>query len=502
MGDNFWSYTVVFNVRWLLSRFMAVCAFAFLAGCRDNVVQPGRTPVALEITAPAFFVYSGGTLQLSAIARFADETTGDVTREAVWTNFPGHAGRVKEGGLFVATLDSTGIETVRADYQGQTDSVDIEVTKGARSLVIWPVSLTIASGGKVQFAAIAEFHDASMEYVTDKVSWSVSPGVAATIDSSGLFRSKVGLNGLEIVTGMFQALSAQSRVRVQETLDNPFEMVMIPGGSFVMGDDDSEWPNEKPAHEVTIDAFEIGKYEVTNEQYVTYLNEALVAGEIMVESGIVTGRKGPFAWRTYLKLLGVPEFPDRFIEYVEVEPGAFVFRVKPGFEEYPVVRLNWYGAAAFCSFYGLRLPTEAEWEKACRGGQHLEYGTQDGSISHDLANYAGVGGDDVFNGLAPAGSFPPNPYGLYDMSGNAAEYVFDQYDENYYANSSTENPTGPGSALLTEISPTDRAVWRGGSGLIAGQFCRSAFRGYIEYMENTSLWSTCFVGFRVARSLP
>jgi len=493
---------MVFHGRWLLSMLMIVCTFTFLVGCSEKPTQPGKMPTSLKITAPVFSIFSGGTLQLSAVATFTSGTSGDVTDEAVWTNLPGRAGRVKDGGLFVATLDSTGIETVRADYQGQTDSVDIEVTKGARSLAIRPVSVAIASGGKIQFEAIAEFHDASMEYVTDKVSWSLSPGVAATIDSSGLFSSKAGLNGLEIVTGLFQALSAQSRVRVQETLENPFEMVTIPAGSFVMGDDDSEWQSDKPAHEVTIDAFEIGKYEVTNEQYVAYLNDAIAAGEIMVESGVVTGRKGPFAWMTYLRLLGVPEFPDRFIEYVEVEPGAFAFRVKPGFGEYPVVRLNWYGAAAFCSFYGLRLPTEAEWEKACRGGQQLEYGTQDGSISHDLANYGGVGGRDIYEGLAPVGSFPPNPYDLYDMSGNAAEYVFDQYDENYYANSPTGNPTGPGPALLTEISSTDRAIWRGGSWLIGDRFCRSAFRGYIAYMENTSLLSYCFVGFRVVRSLP
>ena len=181
---------MVFHGRWLLSMLMIVCTFTFLVGCSEKPTQPGKMPTSLKITAPVFSIFSGGTLQLSAVATFTSGTSGDVTDEAVWTNLPGRAGRVKDGGLFVATLDSTGIETVRADYQGQTDSVDIEVTKGARSLAIRPVSVAIASGGKIQFEAIAEFHDASMEYVTDKVSWSLSPGVAATIDSSGLFSSK------------------------------------------------------------------------------------------------------------------------------------------------------------------------------------------------------------------------------------------------------------------------------------------------------------------------
>lgn len=495
---------MVFNGRWLVSRSMIVCTSIFLVGCSKKLTQPGKTPVSLQIAAPVFSIFSGGTLQLSAIAEFMDGTTGDITDEAVWTNLPGNAGRVKEGGLFITTLDATGIETVRADYQGQADSVEIEVTKGARSFAIRPVSVAIASGGRIQFEAIAEFHDFSMEYVTDEVSWSVSPGIAATIDSSGLFSSKAGLNGLEIVTGMFQALSAQSQVRVQGTLESPFEMVTIPEGSFIMGDDESEWQSEKPAHEVAIDAFEIGKYEVTNKQYVTYLNEALDAGEIMVESGIVTGRKGPFAWMTYLRLSGSPQFPDRFIEYVEIEPGMFQFRVKSGFEKYPVVRLNWYGAAAFCSYYGLRLPTEAEWEKACRGGQQSEYGTQDGSISHDLANYGGVGGQDIYEGLAVVGSFPPNPYELYDMSGNAAEYVFDVYDSKYYSISPTTNPIGPGPAVPIGRLPEGQeiVIWRGGSWLFNSKFCRSAFRGYIEDVADTNLLGYGYVGFRVARSLP
>lgn len=495
---------MVFNDRYLVSRSVIFCTFIFLVGCSKKLTQPGNTPVSLQITAPVFSIFSGGTLQLSAIAEFRDGTTGDVTNEAVWTNLPGNVGRVKEGGVFIATLEATGIETVRADYQGQTDSVQIEVTKGARSFAIRPVSVAVASGGRIQFEAIAEFQDASMECITDEVSWSVSPGIAATIDSSGLFSSESGLDGLEIVTGLFQALSAQSQVRVQGTLESPFEMVTVPEGPFIMGDDESEWQSEKPAHEVTIDAFEIGKYEVTNKQYVAYLNEALDGGEIMVESGIVTGRKGPFAWMTYLRLSGSPQFPDRFIEYVEIEPGCFEFRVKPGFKQYPVVRLNWYGAAAFCSYYGLRLPTEAEWEKACRGGQQLEYGTQDGSISHDLANYGGVGGQDIYEGLAVVGSFPPNPYGLYDMSGNAAEYVFDVYDPTYYSVSPTTNPTGPGPAMPIGRLPEEQriVVWRGGSWMFDSKFCRSAFRGFIEDLGDTNLLGSCVVGFRVARSVP
>ncbi len=472
-----------------------------LIHCSDKPTQPGEIPISLQITSPAFSIYSGGTLQLAATAGFADGTSSDVTTEAIWSISPGYAGSVNEAGLFIAMMDLIGIETVRADYQGVTDTVRIEVIKRARSLMILPVTTSIQSGKDIQFEAIADFFDASQVCVTKQVAWSIQPGIVATIDSNGIFHSIAGLNGTETVIGKYQALSAQSQVQVQETIENPFEMITIPAGSFIMGDNNG-LPHEKPAHEVYIDAFEISKHEITNEQYTEYLNQALAVAEITFESGIVTGRKGPFAWLIFCRLAGVPDFPDVFIEYVEVEYGVFEFRAKPGFEKYPVVRLNWYGAAAFCAFYGLRLPTEAEWEKACRGDQQLEYGTYDGSISHDLANFAGVGGNDIYEGLAPVGSFPPNPYRLYDMSGNAAEYVFDVYDENYYANSPAQNPIGPGPAMPIGRLPDKLALWRGGSWIISSQFCRSAFRGIIPDQADHNYLGQSFFGFRVARSLP
>jgi formylglycine-generating enzyme required for sulfatase activity len=184
-----------------------------------------------------------------------------------------------------------------------------------------------------------------------------------------------------------------------------------------------------------------------------------------------------------------------------VAPGRFEFRAIAGFENYPAVRLNWYGAAAFCAFYGLRLPTEAEWEKACRGGQQLAYGTSDGTISCDLANYQGAGGRDIFTSVAPVGSFPPNPYGLYDLSGNAAEFVSDIYDANYYASSPRQNPPGPGPARFFAPIPGGLALWRGGSWIDPPNRCRSAFRGTIRENADHNLLVEAIVGFRVARSL-
>ncbi|NIR46949.1 formylglycine-generating enzyme family protein, partial [candidate division KSB1 bacterium] len=175
-----------------------------------------------------------------------------------------------------------------------------------------------------------------------------------------------------------------------------------------------------------------------------------------------------------------------YIEFVEF--GEFDrYRACPGFEEYPVIRLSWYGAAAFCDFYGLRLPTEAEWELVSRGGQQFEYGTANGTISHDLANFLGTGGMDTFEGLAPIGSFPANPFGLHDLCGNAAEYVFDIFDFQFYGMSPSHNPFGPGPAKPLGRLPAagrplcrdggPKVVWRGGHWLSDPASCSSAFRG-------------------------
>lgn len=470
-----------------------------IAACKDKPLQPNDVTVGLEVTAQTRAIFSGSSLQITATARLNDGKTTDVTPNVTWSIQPGKAGRISSSGLFSATNNVTGTETVRADYKGQSATFEIEVTKRATTLAVWPVIGKVAAGGSLRFEAIAEYQDVSHEYVTAKVAWSITPGTAATIDNAGVLHAKTGVAGTETVIGTFQNLTTKSQIEVQLQFLSPIELVTIPAGTFVMGDNSGS-NNEKPAHEVELSAFAIGKYEVTNEQYARYLTEAYAAGEIFYESTLVSGKIGPFAARTYTRLRGSSQFPDNFID-VNQAGSEVVFFAIPGFEKYPVVRMNWYGAAAFCAFYGFRLPTEAEWEMASRGGRQSDYGTSDGSISHDLANYAGVEGRDTFGGLAPVGSFPPNPYGIYDLSGNAAEFVFDVYGENFYASSPRQNPIGPGPAMILAPLPGGLALWRGGSWIFPSRFCRSAYRGTIIDQADHNLLGAAFVGFRVARSL-
>ena len=157
-------------------------------------------------------------------------------------------------------------------------------------------------------------------------------------------------------------------------------LVWIPGGEFNMGRDDGP-DDERPAHTVRLDGFWMGKFEVTNRQFAQFLKD--------------TGGSTPMFWDD-------PNLSG---------------------PEQPVVGVTYSEAQAYCDWAGLRLPTEAEWEYAAGGGRGLAYPTATGEIGPDLANLRGVSGRDRWEFTAPVGQFPPNPWGLCDLAGNAWEWT-------------------------------------------------------------------------------
>jgi formylglycine-generating enzyme required for sulfatase activity len=232
-----------------------------------------------------------------------------------------------------------------------------------------------------------------------------------------------------------EAAGSQYRAKVVVSDIPPPGMVLIPAGEFLMGDAFNEGDSdERPQHRVYLDAFFIDQYEVTNAQYKAFCD--------------ATGRSYP---------------PDPEIWGDYFTTGYFLNR-----PDYPVVDVTWFDAQAYAEWAGKRLPTEAEWEKAARGGlEGKRYPWGDAS-SHDDANYGEKGGRDQWTYTSPVGSFPPNGYGLYDMAGNVWEWCADGYDENYYSRSPNQNPTG-------SATETNR-VSRGGSWLQWGAV-RVAARG-------------------------
>jgi eukaryotic-like serine/threonine-protein kinase len=227
------------------------------------------------------------------------------------------------------------------------------------------------------------------------------------------------------------------------------EMIYVPAGEFLMGSTDADRKaadDEKPQHIVYLDAFWIDRTEVTNAQYVQFLNAR-------------GGHKGT---------CGGQDCIDTKVEDKE----SHIFRqderyvVESGFKNHPVIEVTWYGAQAYCEWVGVRLPTEAEWEKAARGTDGRRYPWGSDAPDCRKAQYAECSGMTVAVGTRPAGA---SPYGALDMAGNVWEWVTDWYDAAYYAFSPAQNPLGPNSG--------ERRVFRGGSWGYFPMFIRTTDRG-------------------------
>lgn len=227
-------------------------------------------------------------------------------------------------------------------------------------------------------------------------------------------------------------------------------------------DDTGVQEDEQPQHSVYLDAYWIGQTEVTNTMYSVFTEATGYLTVAEREGWGVCYTDGGWEQVTQANWYQ-PQGPDSTIE---------------GYENLPVVQVALEDAAAYCTWAGMRLPTEAEWEKAARGAQGQTYPWGNDAPSGVLLNFADQSLDvdwsldDINDGFvftAPVGSFPAGagPYGALDMAGNVWEWTSDWYSDSYYGNSPAQNPTGPASG--------EWRVIRGGA-WDSVDYIRSAFR--------------------------
>jgi sulfatase modifying factor 1 len=288
------------------------------------------------------------------------------------------------------------------------------------------------------------------------------------------------------------------------TLNEPPKgMVWIPGGQFVMGTDaEVGWDDEKPAHEVRVDGFWMDATEVTNAQfrkfveatgYVTTAERKPSLEEIM--SQVPPGTPPPSddvlvpGSMVFTVPKGEVDLRD-FSGWWNWVPGANWRQPEgprsnlDGRENHPVVHISWFDASVYARWAGKRLPTEAEWECAARGGlvnKTYAWGDESPRGSQALANiwqgeFPGRNTkEDGFAGTAPVKSFKPNGYGLYDMAGNVWEWCADYYDRGLHqrlaAGPTPVNPAGPDRTIDPQKPYEIQRVQKGGSFLCHESYC-------------------------------
>ena len=271
------------------------------------------------------------------------------------------------------------------------------------------------------------------------------------LDLKNQFLSAV-LTGAAIVSPvLFSQYNVPGQINLGKRISTPKKMSLIPGGTFQMGTDASAVPDllarfnvkraeifadEVPRHAVKVDPFYLDKYEVTNSDFKRFLDQHPQWEKSNISQQLHNGK--------YLEDWDGNKYPK--------EKG-----------DYPIVFVSWYAAVAYCQSQGKRLPTEAEWEFAARGGLiNRTFPWGDEPAEQSRANYSASG----FGAATKVGSYKPNGYGLYDMGGNVWEFLADEWAKYPITNETLTNPVAGGDLFYkgeSYMNVKTRRVIRGGS---------------------------------------
>jgi sulfatase modifying factor 1 len=277
------------------------------------------------------------------------------------------------------------------------------------------------------------------------------------------------------------------------------DFVDIAGGAFIMGTNEDyryTGDGEGPARETTLGAFRIAKHSVSNRQFAAFVNA----------TGYQTEAER-YEWSFVFHLFLPDDFPDtRGVAatpwWRQVYGADWAHPAGPqsdldGLSDHPVVHVTWTDAQAYCAWAGVRLPTEAEWEMAARGGllqKRFVWGDEFAPKGRTMCNiFEGSfpvenTAEDGYVGTSPIDAFPPNGFGLHDMAGNVWEWANDWFHTTFHADGSRTDPQGPPSG--------EAKVMRGGSYMCHDSYChryRVSARS-----SNTPDSSSGNLGFRVA----
>jgi len=457
-----------------------------------NIIFTGSSQPQLQATTPQISPNSGtySTFQSAVITSSTPDATIKYTMD-------GSLPSSSNGTIYTGTIEISTTCTLKAIVlkQGMTDSAISSVAfiiniaqKKVENPLISPNSGTFVSTQQVSITCATS--DAMIKYTMDGSTPSLSNGI--TYSSVIIISSTITIKAIAIKLNMVDSdiISAKyvKEINIQPSVND----ILVTGGTFTMGDTFISY--EKPTHQVTLSNYFIEKYEVTNSEYCMFLNSYGISSD---------GRLN------YTQLIDFEYSPQ-----IKYNSGQFI--VNSGKENYPVNFITWYGAAAYCNWLsqtkgypkcytesgnwdcdftkqGYRLPTEAEWEYAARGGNQSRGYKYSGSNTLDDVAWYWINSINPNNNLLSTGhgSFTvggktANELGIFDMAGNVAEWCNDWYDS--YSSNAMTNPTGPSTA-------TYRAA-RGGDWWNSNvDFCRSTARG----AGDPAIGSFNF-GFRPARS--